>query len=168
GLAADKLHPLHWVEAVGTTGSGAPREAVVIEACGECDAAEQEAVLGAMVMAAQLDSAAESEEDRFGRAGMQHGKLVDAVTTENLVEVLNLTDDLVEHLKYAAKKLKTDPQKDRRAREMEVRLKDLVGVLEKVQHKTGEVSGFDNKLASKVKEQRNSVRELEASMARIV
>lgn len=161
-----ELHALHWAEAVGSS-SGIPREAVVVEACGESGAGEAEVLLGAMVMAAQVDRTSESQEDRYGRAGISHGQLVDAVTDENVPRVLELTDDLLEHLQYAAKKARTASEKDRKAQEIETSLKSLLAVLQHVEFKAGEVSGFDNKVGRNAKAQLSRAKDLEQSLVRL-
>eukprot|EP00931_Biecheleriopsis_adriatica_P094307 TRINITY_DN67973_c0_g1_i1.p1 TRINITY_DN67973_c0_g1~~TRINITY_DN67973_c0_g1_i1.p1 ORF type:complete len:358 (-),score=90.79 TRINITY_DN67973_c0_g1_i1:6-1079(-) len=166
GSPGSALHALHWVEAVGAA-SGSPREAVVIEACGESTAEESEALLGAMVMAAQVDRTAESEQDRYGRTGHTHGKLEDSITDDNVAEVVELTDELLEHLEWACKKAKSASEKDRKARELEDGVKSLIGVLKKVEFKAGEVKGFDNKLGRSAKGQLSRAKELEESLVRL-
>jgi len=170
--SASQLHALQWVQAVGAA-SGTPWEAVVVETCGECQASETEALLGAMVMAAQVDRTCETQEDRYGRTGISHGSLENAITNDNVSEVITLTDDWLHHLEYAAKKAKTASEKDRKAREIESSLKGLKAALKKVEFKVGEVSGFDNKEANSRPLLRNAkaqlirVKDLEESMVRL-
>ncbi|CAK9053234.1 unnamed protein product [Durusdinium trenchii] len=73
------------------TANGTPREEISIKACGECSAEECQVLLGAMVMAAQVDRTPEHQVDRYGRTGHMHGELEDAVTHDNLTQVLELT-----------------------------------------------------------------------------
>mmetsp|Transcript_89924 Transcript_89924/g.155718 ORF Transcript_89924/g.155718 Transcript_89924/m.155718 type:complete len:370 (-) Transcript_89924:28-1137(-) len=161
-----KLHPLHWVEAVGTT-SGTPREAAVVAACGECGTAETEALLGAAVMAFQIDRTPETQEDRYGRAGLVHGRLSDAITAESMEEVLELVDDVLEWIAWEAKKAKKATEKDRKAQDLETSLKHLRGVLEDVEHRSLEVHGPDGKPGRLAKSHLYRVRDLEQALNRL-
>lgn len=160
------LHPLHWIEAVSTS-TGTPREEVQIEACGECTTEECQVLLGAMVMAAQVDRTSESQADRYGRTGHTHGELEDAVTNENLSQVLELTEDLLGHLEWASKRTMSDSERDRKAGQLEVKLKSLMGALRKVAFKAGEFNGFENKLALDSKGQLGRAKDLEESLLRV-
>lgn len=161
-----KLHPLHWVEAVGTT-SGTPREAAVVAACGECGAADTEALLGAAVMAFQLDRTPETQEDRYGRAGLSHGKLNDAITSESMEEVLELVDDVLEWVAWEAKKAKNASEKDRKAQDLETSLAHLRGVLEDVEKKSLQDHGPDGKAGRIAKSHMYRIRDLEQALSRL-
>lgn len=163
--SAGKLHPLHWVESVGAA-SGTPWEAVAITDCGESGANEAEKMLGAMVMAAQIDRTAESEDARYGRAGI-YGRLKDALSEESLEEVLELTEEVIYHVEYEAKKAKLAAEKDRKAKELEVIITELKDVLADVEHKAGDVVGFDGKLGRKTKGQLIRIKELDQSLTRL-
>ncbi|CAE7032437.1 cyp12 [Symbiodinium natans] len=160
------LHPLHWVEAVSTS-TGTPREEVQVEACGECTTEECQVLLGAMVMAAQVDRTSESQADRYGRSGLLHGELEDAVTSDNLSQVLELTEDLLGHLEWACKRTMADSERDRKAGLLEVKLKSLMAALRKVAFKAGEVNGFENRLALDAKGQLGRAKDLEQSLLRV-
>lgn len=159
------LHPLHWVEVMGTA-NGTPREGIVIKACGECSAEECQVLLGAMVMAAQVDRTLESQIDRFGRTGHTHGELEDAVTHENLTQVLELTEDLLGHLEWACKK-NMGSERDRKAGVFEAQLKSLMKALKKVEFKAGDIKGYENRLALDAKSQLGRAKDLEESLVRV-
>merc|ERR1740121_2621672 len=97
GQPGDRLHALHWVEAVGTSRTGSTREAVVIEECGECSAEEARSLLPAM---RPPGSEEESQDARYKRAGLRPSKLSDAVSRENLTDVLELTADCLEGFEW--------------------------------------------------------------------
>jgi len=161
-----QLHVMHWVEAVATS-SGVPREAVVVDACGESDEAEADRVLGAMVRGAQMDGTLETQDERFSRVGPKYGRLQDSLNESNLAEVLDLTEDVLEHVEWQAKKAKSASNKARRSEELEASLKTLVGVLEDAVHKAGEVQGFDNKLGRNAKSQLARAEDLEKALNRL-
>lgn len=165
GTPGCSLHPLHWVEVMGTP-NGTPREEIVIKACGECSAEECQVLLGAMVMAAQVDRTPESQVDRFGRTGHTHGELEDAVTHENLTHVLELTEDLLGHLEWACKK-NMGSERDRRAGLFEAQLKSLTKALKKVEFKAGDIKGYENRLALDAKSQLGRAKDLEESLVRV-
>eukprot|EP00913_Durusdinium_trenchii_P032542 g30464.t1 len=159
------LHPLHWIEAMGTA-NGTPREEISIKACGECSAEECQVLLGAMVMAAQVDRTPEHQVDRYGRTGHMHGELEDAVTHDNLTQVLELTaasasgwsvDVSVTDTCDASWPVAASASK---AGLFEVQLKSLVKALKKVEFKAGDVKGYENRLALDAKSQLGRVMEV--------
>jgi len=159
------LHPLHWMEVMGTE-NGTPREEILITACGECSAEECQVLLGAMVMAAQVDRTRESQLDRYGRTGHSHGELEDAVTHENLAQVLELTEDLLGHLEWACKK-NMGSERDRKAKVFEAQLKSLSKALKKVEFKAGDIKGYENRIALDAKSQLGRAKDLEESLVRV-
>merc|ERR1740121_1243465 len=142
------LHPLHWVEGMGTA-SGDPREAVIIEDCGECGSVAP--VPG------------EKEEARYSRAGIRHVKLEDAIETTNIDEVLELTQETVENLRWQCKKVTRDNEArgSTAVAAVESDIKTLKAVLEMVEYRAGQVKGFENKSGRSAKSQLIEVREME-------
>lgn len=162
---SSELHPLHWIEAVGTI-SGTPREEVIVDACGECDDSEADAVLGAAVRGAMVDGLSETQDERYSRAGVTYGRLADAVSNANLANALELTEDLLFHLEYKMKHTKTAADKAAKMRELESAVKLLADNMEDIAHKAGDVKGFENKLGSKAKSQVSRIEDLGKSLNR--
>mmetsp|Transcript_66932 Transcript_66932/g.160289 ORF Transcript_66932/g.160289 Transcript_66932/m.160289 type:complete len:401 (-) Transcript_66932:163-1365(-) len=161
GSRQAELHPLYWVASHGTS-SGKTLEAVVIEECGECEPEEAALLLGQV-------QPKESQEARYARSGLSVGRLEDAITKENIADVLSLTADVTDLLEWEAKKVDRaeGQEKIRKSAEVEMGLKAISGVLEEAEYKAGDVQGPDGKQGRKAKSQLNAVRDILASMPQV-
>lgn len=131
----DKLHPLHWVEAMGIGKAGNPRESIVVEDCGVLTPAQAAKALG--VSKALED---EPQENKYKRGGMRPPKLSDAVQRENLGDVLELTADAIDGWEWEITKAQRASDRER-GKEIEAGLKPLSAVLEEAKYKAGSVQG---------------------------
>jgi len=161
--SSSRLPPLYWVESVGSH-SGTPREAVMVENCGECSAAEAQAALG------ELSPDAESQAARYGRAGILHGKLEDALSEETVGDALEMTADILDSLQWDATKAQRaneGPDKVRRLKHVEASVKQLTRALEAAEHNAGDVHGFEGKLGRQAKNQLLQAQELIERVSKI-
>jgi len=164
GSSSERLHALHWAVAMGTS-SGVPLEAVIVEDCGECDTATAEQLRGS-----RQEGEPETQSARYARAGLHLGKLEDAISRDAVVDMLELTEVVLESLEWQAKKAERAEDiadRARRAGEVEAGLKALKTVLEEVEFKAGDVQGADGKQGRKAKTQIFRVRDLEEAMTKI-
>lgn len=160
GPVADRLHPLHWVEAVGTSRTGTPREAVVVEDCGELAPAEAAKLVGPR----PRDDEAQAE--RYSRGGLRPPKLTDSVLRENLADVLELTADCLESLEWETKKAERASDRDR-AQEIEASLKPLGMALEEAKYKAGTVTGDRGIHGRKAQSQQLRLRDLQEALQKL-
>jgi len=155
----DRLHVMHWVEAMGTARTGAPREALVIEDCGELAPPEASKLLASK-------AGDESQEARYARGGLRPPKLSDAVQRENLADVLELTADVLDNWEWETKKAQRAGAQDR-AKEVEACLKPLGAVLEEAKYKAGSVQGKNGQHGRNAQCQQLRLRELQETLQKL-
>jgi cyclophilin family peptidyl-prolyl cis-trans isomerase len=168
----EHLHACHWVSAAGRVGEGdSPRDTVLIEDCGVCDGVQAERITGQPQFLEPPFPPPESQEERYSRAGNVHSRLEDALTTDNVADALELTEDLVDYLEFSAKKAKQEGggggTRMLRSVGIEAELKELRSVLESAETKAGEVQGFEGKLGRSVKSQQNRIKDLSEILNRV-
>merc|ERR1712228_105729 len=106
----------------------------------------------------------ESQEERYSRAGIVHSRLENALSADTMEDALALTDDLLEYFEWEAKKAKQEGggggTRVLRSAEIEAGLRDLRGILDEIEHKAGEIVGFENKLGRNCRSQVTRAKEL--------
>lgn len=166
GNAADRIHVLHWVEAVGNARTGDAREAVVIEDCGECSPDEAKGLVSAP---RPTGAAQETQEERYARAGLRPPKLHETVQRENLADVLELTDDLLEGYAWEVKKAQRlgGGEAQDKVKDIEAALKPFKEVLEEAKYRAGTVQGERGALGRKAQSQQLRLRDLQEDLSKL-
>jgi cyclophilin family peptidyl-prolyl cis-trans isomerase len=167
---AARVHALHWVSSAGNA-AGTPRDTVLLEDCGHCDAAAAERLTGQPQLLEPPYPPPESQEERYSRAGFALSRLSDSLSATNLSDAVDLTEDLIDYLEWTSQKAKKEGggggTRMYRSAEIETELKELRGVLENAEHKAGEVVGFENQIGRSVKSQLNRIKDLGEILNRV-
>mmetsp|Transcript_132429 Transcript_132429/g.330255 ORF Transcript_132429/g.330255 Transcript_132429/m.330255 type:complete len:300 (-) Transcript_132429:52-951(-) len=157
--SVDRLHVMHWVEAMGTARTGAPREAVVVEDCGELAPPE-----ASKLIAERAED--ETQEARYARGGLRPPKLSEAVQRENLADVLELTADALDSWEWETKKAQRAGDQDR-AKEVETSLRPLAAILEEAKYKAGSVQGKNGQHGRNAQSQQLRLRDVQEALQKL-